>query len=92
MATIAMPFWMQQRQVKAEPLNDTTLKIAAPQLPVYEIEIRPVAGSSEWSAAVFQPTPEGGERKLIAETSSPESHKWGAWEAGFELYRQAVVV
>jgi hypothetical protein len=92
MATTVLPFWMQQRQVKAEPINETTLKISAPQLPTYEIEIRPIAGTSEWTAAVHRAAVEGSERRLVAEAARPQPHKWGAWEAGFELYRQAVVV
>jgi hypothetical protein len=86
----ALPFWMKQRQVKAEPVNDNTLRIVAPQLPVYEIEVRPLG--EYWAAAVYQTPTEGAERKLVTESTSPQDNKWHAWEAGFELYRQAVVV
>ena len=87
-----IPFWMSQRQVKAEPINDTTVRLNAPQLPPYEIEIRPAGAPGSWSAALFRSPAAEGERALIAEAPYPLDKKWSAWEAAFELYRQHVVV
>lgn len=88
--TAAVPFWMKQRQVKVEPISDTALKLVAPQLPNYEIEIRQEAGA--WHATLFQSATEGGERKLVSETTYAEPTPWHAWQAAFELYRQAVII
>lgn len=86
-----MPFWMKQRQVKAELVNETTVRLAAPQLPVYELEVRRTGDDHRWHAAVYEAPPEGGERKLLTEFSAPFDSPMTAWEAGYELFRKAVL-
>ncbi|MCS6977392.1 MAG: hypothetical protein NZM31_10350 [Gemmatales bacterium] len=88
---IYMPFWMKQRQVKAELVNDSTVRLAAPQLPAYELEVRPTGDDHRWSAAVYEAAPEGGERKLITQYSDSFDSPMTAWEAGYELFRKAVL-
>lgn len=89
---VYMPFWMKQRQVKAEQVNDATVRLAAPQLPVYELEVRPTGDDHRWLAVVYEAAPEGGERKLVTQYSASFDSPMTAWEAGYELFRKAVLI
>jgi hypothetical protein len=89
--TITAPFWVAQRQIKIESVNDTTLRLVGPQIPTYEISARPADESSGWVAALWQPG--GGEAvsTLIQEDESRRAEQADAWQAAFELYRRHVI-
>jgi hypothetical protein len=87
--TPTLPFWLVQRQVKTEPVNEETLRLIAPNLPAYEIGIKAV--DAGWSGVLYRPPGGEGERILIAE-SDTLAERDDAWDAAFELYRQHVIV
>lgn len=84
-----LPFWLKQRQVKAEPAGENALKLTAPNMPGHEIQVRPDGG---WSAVLFELSPDSGEKKPLAETEVRFDHPHLAWQAAFELFRQSVIV
>lgn len=86
-----VPFWLLQRQVKVEPVRDDALRLSAPNLPVYEVAIRPEADAA-WSAALYRLPNSGAESLLIAESAPGLESQEAAWAAAFELYRQHVIV
>jgi len=91
MVTPVLPFWMRQRQVKAESIGENAIRLTAPQLPVHDLEIKPLSEGA-WAAVLYEAAAEGGERKRIAECSYRPEHPQSAWAAAFELYRQSVIV
>jgi hypothetical protein len=84
------PFWVVQRQVKVEPVDECTVRLQAPNLPAYELALRPVSGAPGWTVVLYR-TEGGGERHPVAESDALADQP-SAWEAAFELYRQHVVV
>ena len=88
---VTLPFWMLQRQIKAENVNDMTLRLVAPNLPTYEISVMPLPTGPGWRVAVDRLNADGG-RVPVVYTETPFDKVEGAWQAGFELYRQRVIV
>jgi hypothetical protein len=82
---------MLQRQVKVEEVDEQTLRLKAPNLPTYELSIRPAGDAPGWHAVLYYAEGDA-ERQLSAQTSTPARDVQAAWEAGFELYRQTVIV
>jgi hypothetical protein len=83
---------MHQRQVKAEEVNDQTLRLRAPNLPTYELTVEP-AGGVDWNLALCQvPAEEGGPRTLCSQAAGAYASAEAAWDAAYELYRQYVIV
>jgi hypothetical protein len=82
-----LPFWFKQRQCKAEPAGDHTLRVSGPNLGEAYLRI-----SSEtpgrWRAALRQ-TADGPD---VAATQADLPTEQDAWEAAFELYRTHVIV
>jgi len=85
----ALPFWMRQRQIKVEPLGETTLRLSTPNLPVHEVSLKDQG--TQWRSEVFR-LPAEGQRELLAERVFEASRHEAAWENAFELFRQAVVI
>lgn len=86
-----LPFWMAQRQVKSEPLNDHTLRLVGPNLPTCDVTVLPLPVGPGWRVVVARLEADGARTTLMqTETGfhSPEA----AWQAAFELYRQRVIV
>ena len=82
-----LPFWFKQRQAKLEPAGDNTFKAIAPNQGEAYLQIR--RGDNErWSAAV-RLTAEGEDVAATPPVFTTPGH---AWEAAFELYRQAAIV
>jgi hypothetical protein len=87
-----VPFWLRQRQVKVEPVNETALKLAAPQLPVYEAAVQPAEGSAGWVATLYGPPEASGAKPQIAQHVVGDVDEAEAWDVAFELYRTHVIV
>jgi hypothetical protein len=86
-----LPFWMKQRQIRVEPVDECTVRLSGPQLPTYELELRPAGNDRTWSTVLYQLTGEGGSRTQIAEDTSTHPDSATAWEAAFELFRRSVI-
>lgn len=84
------PFWLLQRQIKQEPVNDTTLRLTGPNLPTYDIAVVPVTTGPGYRVSVDR-VGEGGATH-IAHTEVHFENIEAAWQAGYELYRQRVIV
>jgi hypothetical protein len=88
----AIPFWMRQRQIKIEPINETTVAIKTPNLPTHELSLRPGENGTGYVAAIHCLPAAGGEKFLVAEKPSGLSEPQTAWQFAFELFRQKVIV
>ena len=86
-----IPFWMRQRQIKIEPVNESSVALKAPNLPSHELALQPTEDEPGYTAAVYC-LPSGGERYLVAEKPSGLSDPPAAWQFAFELFRQKVIV
>jgi hypothetical protein len=86
MALPVLPFWFKQRQCKAEPQDDRTLKVTGPNLPEATLFISP--GENDTWRAGLRTSPDAPESLTEAEFTNPDD----AWEAAFELYRTQVIV
>jgi hypothetical protein len=82
-----LPSWFKQRQGKAEPAGENTLRLTAPNLGEAFLQLR-ADGEGRWSAALRQ-TADGAD---VAVTGPDFPSEKDAWEAAFELYRRYVVV
>lgn len=81
------PFWFKQRQGKVEQMEESSLfKLSAPNQQDAYVQITETDG--KWSALV-RLEPEG---ENVAETGADFENPGTAWNAAFELYRQAVIV
>ena len=85
----ALPFWMRQRQVKAEPIGETALKLTAPNLPVHELAV--AAAAPGWKALVYR-VPADGQKVLVAERAFSAPSLESAWQDAYELFRQQVII
>jgi hypothetical protein len=81
------PFWFKQRQCKAEPAGDRTLRVTGPNLGEAYLQIRSET-PGRWRAALRQ-TADGPE---VAATQADLPTEQDAWDAAFELYRTHVIV
>ena len=82
-----LPFWFKQRQCKAEPAGENTLRVSGPNLGEAFLAIRREAGGL-WRAALRQ-TADGPE---VASADVDVPSEQDAWEAAFELYRNRVII
>ncbi|MCS7014513.1 MAG: hypothetical protein RMJ19_01325 [Gemmatales bacterium] len=82
------PFWLRQRQIQAELLNEHTLKLQGPNLPPCELRIEAEEDGQHWRAVLVRVN---GEARMIAAARAAEDHPQSAWQLGFELYRKHVV-
>jgi hypothetical protein len=85
----AIPFWMRQRQVKAEPAGESAVKLTAPNLPSHELAIE--GASPDWKARVYR-LPAEGQKILVAEREFAAPGVEAAWQNAYELYRQQVII
>ena len=81
-----LPSWFKQRQAKAEPAGDNTLRLSAPNQGEALISIRQAA-AGRWSAAL-RLAPDGPD---VAATAAAYDNPMEAWGVAFELYRNHVV-
>jgi len=86
-----LPFWMKQRQIRVEPVDECTVRLSGPQLPTYELQVRPAGADQTWSTVLYQLSGEGGSRTQITEDTSSHPDTATAWEAAFELFRRLVI-
>jgi len=86
--TGVLPFWMLQRQVKTEQLDERTLRLKAPNLPAHEIALAPADNGGGWTAVLYRCEPE---RKEIASAPAPMPDAATALQTAYELYRQHVI-
>lgn len=84
------PFWMTQRQIKQEAVDDTTVRLTGPVLPTCDVAVVPVTVGPGYRISVEKVLENGKER--LAHTEVPFENINAAWQAGFELYRQRVIV
>jgi hypothetical protein len=82
---------MVQRQIKPEPVSDTTLRLIMPNLPAPEVTVVPVSAGPGWRIAVERVAPDGG-KTILVQTEVPFERMDAAWYAAFELLRQHVIV
>jgi hypothetical protein len=81
-----LPFWFKQRQCKAEPVGDNTLKVTGPNLGEAYVYIRQDRG--HWAGGL-RLAPEGPD---VAVTDPELPGPKQAWDAAFELYRTHFIV
>jgi hypothetical protein len=86
-----LPFWMLQRQIKAESVNDSSLRLAGPNLPTCDISLIPVSVGPGWRLTIAKIGAEG-ERSTVLQTEIAFISVEAAWQTAFELYRQHVIV
>jgi hypothetical protein len=82
-----LPFWFKQRQCKADPAGDNTLRVSGPNLGEAFLSVRRDADGL-WRAALRQ-TADGPD---LAHTDAEIPAEQDAWDAAFELYRNHVIV
>jgi hypothetical protein len=81
-----LPFWFKQRQCKAEPSGDHTLRVSGPNLGEAYLSIRPEGG--RWRASLRLKA--DGPEVAVTEPDIPTEAE--AWDAAFELYRTHVII
>jgi hypothetical protein len=91
MVSPTLPFWMRQRQIVAEPVNEHTVRLTGPILPACEVTVQP-GGNAENASYLLrvEKVSDAGKEVLAEATSSLPREE--AWQAAFELYRQQVIV
>jgi hypothetical protein len=87
MMTVSPPFWFKNRQCKAEPIGEDTLKVTGPNLG--EAFLRIVKGDGGHYSAALRMTADGPD---VAVTPPEICDAREAWDAAFELYRTHVIV
>jgi hypothetical protein len=85
----ALPFWMLQRQLKAEPIGETSLRLLAPNLPAHELTLEAIGPS--WRSAIYR-VGANGDKHLVAERVFDVADRERAWQNAYELFRQEVIV
>ena len=86
-----LPFWMHQRQLKADPMDDSTLRLSGPNLQTYEIALVPVSVGPGWRVIITRIGSEV-ERTTVMQTEISFTAQDAAWQSAFELYRQHVII
>jgi hypothetical protein len=79
------PFWFKQRQCKAEPVGEQTLKVSGPNLAEAYLVIS--RDNDRWRASL-RLLPDGADVATATDLPSERA----AWEAAFELYREQIIV
>jgi hypothetical protein len=82
-----LPLWFKQRQCKAEPAGENTLRVSGPNLGEAFLNIRR-DGNGLWRAALRQTADGPG----VAQTEAEIPTEQDAWRAAFEVYRNHVIV
>jgi hypothetical protein len=80
------PFWFKQRQCKAEPAADGSLKVSGPNLG--EAYLRVAEGENKLWRAALRLTADGSD---VAVTPDELPGPRQAWEVAYELYRTHVI-
>lgn len=91
MVSPTLPFWMRQRQIVAEPVNEHTVRLTGPILPACEVTVQPGAGEETTGYLLRVEKANEAGKEVIAEAKSSLPRE-EAWQAAFELYRQQVIV
>ena len=76
-----LPSWFKQRQCKAEPAGEHTLRVTGPNLAETFLRIEPADG--RWRAALRP----GADAPDASYTDAIFGTPRAAWDAAFELYR-----
>ncbi len=84
---VTEPFWFKQRQCKAEPAGDNSLRVSGPNLPETFLRIER-AGDDRWRAGLRLSADGPDASYTDPELKTPKE----AWEAAFELYRVRMIV
>jgi len=84
---VSPPFWFKNRQCKAEPIGEDTLKVTGPNLA--EAFLRIAKGDGGRYQAALRMTADGPD---VAVTAPEIGDAREAWDAAFELYRTHVIV
>jgi hypothetical protein len=87
MMAVSPPFWFKNRQCKAEPIGEDTLKVTGPNLA--EAFLRIAKGDGDHYLAALRMTADGQD---VAVTPAEMKDPRAAWDAAFELYRTHVIV
>jgi hypothetical protein len=91
----ALPFWMRQRQIKAEPLGEPgdlgepVLKLTMPNLPAHELCLQ---GSAPRFKVVLRRLGSEGAKEVLAEREFEVDRPEQAWLNAYELFRQQIVI
>jgi hypothetical protein len=85
---VSLPFWLQQRGGKIEPVDERTVRLVGASLPICEVSVFPMPAGLGWRVSVDLVTPTG--RQTVSSTESPFENEQSAWQAGLDLYRQHV--
>ncbi|MFO0842592.1 MAG: hypothetical protein U0797_09385 [Gemmataceae bacterium] len=80
------PFWFKQRQCKAEPAGENTLKVSGPNLGEAFLQI--AKNGDGWKAGL-RLTADGPD---VATAVAERPGEGAAWAVAFELYREHVIV
>jgi hypothetical protein len=88
---VTLPFWMVQRQVKAEPVGEEALLLKTPNLPTFQVGVRPRTDGPGWFAQLHSVSA-AGDRVLIRESPEALMNRSTAWQFAFELFRQEVII
>ncbi|HMP02725.1 MAG TPA: hypothetical protein PKC45_09530 [Gemmatales bacterium] len=86
-----LPFWALQRQITSESVDEHTVRLTGPILPVCEVRVAPSEPGPGHQVAVTRVDASGAKEEVI-QTVVPATEPLAAWQAGFELYRQHVIV
>lgn len=87
----SVPFWMRQRQIKLEPIDDAAVALKAPNLPAHELRLRKDNGDG-YTVALYSQAVGTTEKLLLAERPSGLDQLPAAWQYAFEFFRQKVIV
>lgn len=90
MASPTLPFWMLQRQIVSESVNDQTVRLSGPVLPTCEVTVAPRAEGGGYRLVVERSGESG--KSLVAEAESTQAAADAAWQSAFEIYRQHIIV
>lgn len=89
---VITPFWLKQRQVATEQVNDATLRLSGPNMSTYELVVAPAESGAGWGAALFRLSGVNGKPEPVAVNEHLLADEQTAWQVGFELFRTQVVV
>jgi hypothetical protein len=87
-----VPFWMAQRQIKLEVVNDGTpmAKLNGPNMQTHQITLTPVTTGPGWRIALDRVSADGVVTP-VAQTECPFDKIDAAWQVAFELFRGRAV-
>lgn len=86
MSTPILPFWFKQRQCKAEPVGEQTVKVTGPNLGEAYLHVR--RENDCWKASL-RTSADGPD---VASIDAEHATERSAWDGAFELYRERIIV